>query len=128
MRRSVRAAAILTNSYVNGTVIGPVGNSTAFDPQEQNQLIIYVTLTLGSLTSASIRVEFSDDGTTYYRETEETIASGTATTTVLVHTMAATDNFRFAIPIQDKNIRISAIGTGTVTSSSMAIEVTLGNR
>lgn len=117
----VRAAAILTTSYVAGTVIGPS------DPivNQYTQLIIYADFTIGSLTDAQIKVEFSNDGTTYYQETFSSVSAGTDTNTVGVHKLTATGKYRIAVPIADRYIKISAIGTGTTTSSSLAIEAVL---
>jgi len=47
--KSVRSAAILTTSYVAGTVIK--------DVEKFNQLIIYIDFTKGSLTSLELKVE-----------------------------------------------------------------------
>jgi hypothetical protein len=118
VQKSVRAAAILTNSYVAGTVIDSA--------HEYNQLIVLVDFTKGSLTSGEIKVEFSPDGTTYYQETFQAVSTGTATETLGVHTIAADGKYRISIPIMDRYIKISANGTGTVTSSSMAITALLG--
>ena len=121
---TVRAAAILTGSYVAGTVINLA--ESAF-----NQLIINSSFTIGSLTSAEIKVEFSKDGTTYYQESvgDTTTTAGTDLVKVLEHSISATGNYRLAIPILpgETYIKISAKGTGTVTSSSLAINATLGN-
>lgn len=119
-REIVRAAAILTNSYVAGTVIK--------DIEHCNQLVLLFAYTKGSLTSLQYKIEFSDDGgATYYQEIMSVQSSGTSTDTVLEHTFTgATANFRVAIPIKDSYIRVSAIGTGTVTSSSLAIQAILG--
>ena len=116
--KNVRAAAILTNSYVAGTVIS--------DLEGLNQLTLYVAFTIGSLTSLEVKVEFSPDGTTFYQETFEALSAGTATDSLGEHTMAATGNYRIPIPIQCHSVRVSAKGTGTVTASSCTIDATVG--
>ena len=115
----IRASAVLTTSYVAATVIS---NAEGF-----NQLVLYVDFTIGSLTTAEMKVEFSDDGTTYYDEISETITAGTATALPLVHAVGATGKKRYMIPIKDKYIKVSVKGTGTVTGSLMAIKAFLGN-
>ncbi len=120
---SVRSSAVLTNSYVAGTVIG--------DPNliyEKNQLVILVGFTIGSLTSGGIKVEFSPDGTTYYNEAYDDIATSTGVISerLITRTFSATGNYRIAIPIKDRYIKISAIGTGTVTNSLMSISAVVG--
>lgn len=118
----IRSAAILTTGYVAGTVL----NYSNSNPSKANQLIIYAKFTIGSLTDCQIKVEFSHDGTNYYQETFSSISSGTDTLSLGVHKMTATGNYRIAIPIKDNYIKISAIGTGTVTSSSLAIDAIIG--
>ena len=128
LKKSLRSSAVLTGSYVAATVLGPQGLGSNADPQENNQLILYVGFTIGSLTSAELKVEFSDDGTTYYQETESTISSGTTIDTPLVHKFNSSANRRIAIPISDKYIKVSVKGTGTVTSSLMTVDAILANR
>jgi hypothetical protein len=119
VKKAVRSAAILTNAYVAGTVIEQA--------HEYNQLIVLVDFTKGSLTSLEIKVEFSHDGTNYYQETFQAIANGTATESLGVHSMTASGLYRIPIQIMDRYIKISANGTGTVTSSSCTVDALLGN-
>lgn len=115
---SVRAAAILTGTYVAGTIIEGT--------HLENQLIINVTFVKGSLTSAQIKVEFSNDSSNYYQETVQNISGGTSTDSLLVHSIDTTGGYRIAVPIKDRFIKISAIGTGTATNSSMTIDAVVG--
>lgn len=114
---SVRADAILTNSYVAGTVIA--------DAQSFNQLFIHAYFTKGSLTDAQIKIEFSWDGTNYVQETFGAVSSGTETESAGVHLLGADGNYQIAVPIIARYIKISAIGTGTVTSSTLKIDAVL---
>jgi hypothetical protein len=116
--KAVRSAAILTTSYVAGTTIS--------DAHLQSQLVIYVDFTIGSLTSAEVKVEFSDDNSTFYQETFSSVGGGTSTLSEGEHTVTATGSYRIAIPIKDRYIKISAKGTGTVTDSSMTINASIG--
>src|SRR3990167_2352789 len=120
--KNIRSSAVLTGSYVAATVLGPEGLGTGIDPVENNQLVLYLAFTIGSLTSAEVKVEFSDDGTTYYQETASSISSGTSTDSTLTHTYTATGNYRLPIPLVDRYIKVSVKGTGTVTNSLMAID------
>ncbi len=123
--RSIRASAVLTTSYVAGTVIGPTSDANDSVPS-YNQMVLYVSFTIGSLTNGKIKVEFSHDGTTYYQETYSNVSAGVSTESLGDHTMAGTGNYRIPVPIKDNYVRISAIGTGTVTNSLMAILAVLG--
>ena len=114
----VRASAILTGSYVAGTVIA--------NTELRNQLIVYIDFTKGSLTSLEVKIEFSADGTDYYQETALSVSGGTSTGSILEHTMTATGKYRIAIPIKDASIKVSVKGTGTVTSSLVAVRASIG--
>lgn len=129
LKKSLRSSAVLTDSYTDAAyVLGPQGKGPMGDPVENNQILLYVAFTKGDLTSAELKVEFSDDGTTYYQETESTIANGTSTDTPLVHSFTSSGNRRLAIPIGDRYVKVSVKGTGTVTNSLMAVDIILANR
>ena len=119
---NVRASAVLTTSYVAGNII----SYKNANPSKANQLIIYADFTIGSLTDAQLKVEFSHDGTAYYQESFSSISSTTDTLSLGVHKMAGTGKFRIAIPIKDNYIKISAIGTGTVTNSLLTLDAIIG--
>src|SRR3990167_2629180 len=112
-KTALRDSAVLTNSYVAATVLGPKGVSVQADPVMNNQLLLYIDFTLGSLTTASVKVEFSDDGVTYSQETGSSLVSGVSTETLESHLLSATGKYRLAIPIADRYIKVSAVGTGT---------------
>lgn len=118
--QTIRDAAILTGSYVAAT--------TLEDVHAYNQLILYVDFTIGSLTTAEIKVEFSADNTNFYHEAVEgSPSSGVAGVDPYVRQLSATGAFRLAIPIKDRYVKVSAKGTGTATSSSMTIKAVTGN-
>lgn len=122
---TVRPAAILTNSYVAGTVLG---TDTTANLEYNSTLILDVDFTLGSLTTGEIIVEFSNDGTTYYQETIDAVntSTGIITEKPAIRTFGATGKYRMTIPVMDKFIKISAHGTGTVAGSSMSIVAAVG--
>lgn len=120
---NIRSAAILTGSYVAGTVLGPTNGN----PSQYNQLTLLVNFTIGSLTTAELIIEFSHDGTTYYNETVSTVTGSQSVDTELNHQFNATGQYRIQVPINDNYIKVSVKGTGTATSSSMTIDAILGN-
>ena len=118
VNKSVRAAAILTSSYVAGTVIE--------NAQKFNQLVLNLAFTVGSLTDAQIKVEASVDGTNYYQVQEEVNTAGVITFVPLIYKLTATSSVvTKPVSINAKYIKISAIGTGTATSSSLAVNAIL---
>lgn len=138
----IRDALILTTSYVAGRIIGQVPSDLASNPPDvaylsgpvglRNQLILYVDFTIGSLTTAEIKVEFNNDPTDangWYQETldDPAASTGIVTERALVRTLSATGKYRIPIKINDQYIRISIKGTGTPTSSSAKINAIIGN-
>ena len=120
--KPIRSSTVLTGSYVAGTVLG----LEELHGGLHNQIVLYVDFTIGSLTSAQIKVEFSDDNSDYYQETFAAISGGTETDTLGEHTIAATGKYRLAIPIKDNYIKVSVKGTGTMTSSLMKVSAVVG--
>ena len=123
--KNVRSAGILTGSYVAGTIMGPT-DTDGDNPANMNQMEVYVQLTLGSLTSADVKIEFSHDQTYWVQETFDSIAAGVDTESLGLHRMSTTGNYRLSVPIKDKYIKISALGNGNVSGSSMTIDATVG--
>jgi len=117
---SVRAAAILTLSYVAGTILENV--------QEYDQIIIEPTITIGNATDIRIIVEFSMDGTNYARELGSAYSAGATTTIANEYILpAASGRYRIAIPIKDRFIKISVKGTVDITGTSATIQAALGS-
>ena len=116
--QTVRSDAILTTGYVAGTVIDTQGR--------YNQANFYFDYTKGSLTSLEWKVEFSPDNSAFYQEIFESISGGTATETLGEHTTTSDGDFKYALAIKDRYVRLSFKGTGTVTGSSLGVDVVLG--
>lgn len=114
----IRSAAILTNSYVAGTVLENVHGL--------NQIVLLASFTKGNLTTLELKFEFSTDNTTWYQETFQAVSGATATETLGEHQTSATGNLRILVPIKDRYVRVSAKGTGDVTNSSLLLTVISG--
>lgn len=123
---NVRSAAILTTAYVAGNVIGNTTDFSQGGVHLKNQLELYIDFTVGSLTDVLIKIEFSNDGTTYFQEASSSISSGLDTVSPLEHKFTATGKYRLALPIKDRFIKVSAKGEGSVTNSSLAITAVIG--
>jgi len=122
---------VLTNSYVAGNVIGQTSSGVYKIPDLQSfsSMKVIADFTIGSLTDCDIKVEFSNDGTTYWQETF-TAVSGDESTASLGHTTIDGDGvYGFDIErLTAAFVKISAVGNGTVTGSSLAIDVILSDR
>lgn len=115
--KNVRAATILTNGYVAGTVIS--------DCHLYNELTLIIDFMIGSLTDAQVKIEFSEDGVIYARETFGSVSAGVKTLSTGVLKLAATGIFLYQIPVSTEFIKVSAIGTDTVTNSLLKIDAVL---
>lgn len=114
---ALRAAAILTNAFVD---------SSSIATDNENQLVLLVDATLGSLASIEIRVEFSDDDATWYQETFGLISGTTDSLNLGEHAITVDGLYRIPIPLMDNFVRVGAQGTGTVTGSSLTIDGVIG--
>jgi len=123
----VRASAILTGDYVAGNIIGPASSGVyKLDCQGFNQLKVIFDLTIGSLDSVNIKIEFSEDGTTYSQYTGKDYSAGKETLALATQELPkATGKYESLIPITTRFIKISAQGVGTVTNSLLAIDAVL---
>lgn len=118
--KSVRSASIVgTSTMVAGTVL----DNSKF----QDELIILANFTKGSLTSCQIQVETSPDNTTFYQEVGTAYSGGTTTCVANVYSISASGKYRLPpIKIKDRYIKISALGVGNGTGSSLTIDAILG--
>ena len=118
-KHTVRASAVLTTSYVAGTV---------FSMDRQNYLGILVDFTKGSLTSLEVKIESSiDGGANYGQQATEATSGGTITTSLGERTFTATGKYWIIVnPLLADTIKISVKGTGTVTSSLCAVSAVTG--
>ena len=111
----VRASAIVTGSYVAGTVVG--------DISEYNSVGLEITVTMGLLDSVQVKIEESQDGTNYFQQASESASSGTISSSLAARSFTASGSYAILInPVRAKFIKVSTKGTGTATSSLVAIK------
>lgn len=122
----VRSAAILTGAYVAGTTLSGTSNNEDKNLAGMNQLMVLIDFTIGSLTDGRVKIEFSADGTNFYQEVFQSIAADVDTMSLGYHKMTASGSYRLPVEIKDRFIKISAIGTGDTTGSSMTINAAIG--
>lgn len=100
----------VNGAYQAGVLLGPDELV-----EEKNQLQLYVHVALAGGTGF-LKVEFSDDNITYYQETSSYIAAppGAATSIdrFIEHEFDTSGNYRIAIPIKDRYIKVSIKVTG----------------
>lgn len=115
---TIRSAAVLTTSYVAGTVLNLEGC---------NQFQLLVAFTKGSSDGARIKAEYSDDGATYYQETYFSISGSDAIHAPVYHKLEATGDVVISLPVMAKWAKVSAVAITSGTSTSMKITSIKGN-
>jgi len=127
LSKEIRAAAILTSSFVAATVF--TVDTDNYYSGRKNQMLLEADFTIGSLNWGEIKVEISTDaGTTYSQET--TLGSpslGYTVATLNLNKLTATGVYQFPIPFVGNKIKISAKGDGTATNSSLALRLTVAS-
>lgn len=121
--RPVRASSLPTTSYVAGTVIKGV--------ELRNKLALLVTIDKQSATSFELIVEFSHTGEsgTWFQQTSESVSAGTSTVSKKVYQFS-TDGKHYIPPFDflAAFIQISVKGTGTLTSTTVAVDAIIGRQ
>lgn len=126
---TVRAGAIPTSSYVL---------TSAVTALMSNQLVFNIDVTLGAATNIKVKALFSNDGNTsntlqWFTEGFVNNGSGTTVTSEWqapvyerVYTFVASGRYAVAVPIKAKWFCAAVQGTGTLTSSTVAIMANVG--
>ena len=121
---TLRAAAILTNGAVASSVL---------DCRNANQVTVAVNFTLGSLTNMLIKVQLSNDKTNWYDYEIDDVTNAVVASTALniparslQRLFDGSCSLAFQVPVKAAYLRLSVLGTGTVTSSSCDITAFLG--
>ena len=117
--KTIRSATILTNSYVEWTVLWLDDNNTA---QVLNQSVLFLDITLWSLTSVELKIEYSDDWINYYQQTFIDISWWTATASLWEYTFTTDWSYEISNPFKAKYLKASVKGTWTVTWSACWIK------
>ena len=117
----IRAAAILTTSYVTAVTWGEKAIDQARN-MESSHLLLDIDFTKGSLTKLEIKVEYSNDGVNWFNGTTSSAVAGVVTVSDAVFTYTASTVSSLAVTlIKHPFVRVSAQGATTLTSSSLAI-------
>jgi hypothetical protein len=117
-----------TKTLLNGTTLTAsyVASSELFYVQDYTETTHYIDYTPGTNgNSLQYKIEFSNDGSTWYNEPNEAVSGSTATVTVKDRTYTSTSGSAqrvpvISMPVSDKFLRVlvketAAGGFGTVT-------------
>ena len=111
----LRAPAILTTSYVTSAVTENKG---------YDQLVLEIDFTIGSLTTAEVKVEYYVDGK-WRQFTTKSVSAGVETMSLAYQQYGAGGVYGWRDDLYATFFRVSAKGTGTVTGSSIGINAYL---
>ena len=119
--------------YINKVVREEAVIGDAYDPtyiidnvRIYSQMVVNVELLIGALTNAQLRIEFSPDGTTWFRETAASIDGLISLVEPIVFRFERSANFAIPVPICTNYVRLAVAGNGDATGSLLAINVDLG--
>ena len=111
---TVRAVSTLSAAYVAGTI---------FSIDRKNNVGIEVIYTKGDETSASLKVEVSNDGgTTWIQQDAQSTSGGTVSESLAVHQFTATGNYALVVnPVIAQLMKISVLATGGTPTGTMGV-------
>lgn len=103
--QTTRAATLPTTSYVP---------STAIDVGDYAQVTLLVDYYKATSTSMQLQVEWSNGGSTWQRETSESVVAGTVTVVDATWSRAAAGGWIIRLPVAARYLRTRVKATGTV--------------
>ena len=115
---TIRAAAALTTSFVASTV---------YQIDAGNQLEINGWFTVGSSSGCHIKIEFSENKTTWVQESYTTIINGIVTHTPFVRRILTTGDVKMSIPVLSTWYRVSVKAMTSGTNTSLTLVAVQGN-
>ena len=116
---SVREAAALTTSYVV---------SDSFNIQGANQLQLLVSFTKGDSNGCTLKIEFSEDETNWYQESECSVyETGDITHKPALRRIESSSDIVISIPVSTSFFRVSAAAFTSGTGTSLSIVATIAN-
>ena len=115
----VREAAELTTSYVT---------SERYNIQGANQLQLLVSFTEGDSAGCRLKIEFSEDETDWYQESEYSVCgTGDVKHSPAYRQIESSSNIVISVPISASFFRISSAAIESGTGTSLSIVATMAN-
>lgn len=117
---TVREAAALTTSYVS---------SDSFNIQGANQLQLLVSFTKGDSAGCRLKIEFSEDESTWYQESmvSEFPSVNDVKHTPITRKIEDSANLLISVPISASFFLINAKAITSGTGTSLSISATIAN-
>jgi len=114
----IRASAVLTTGYV-------AANSISLENVDQLQL--WIDFTVGSSSGCRIKIEYSDDDTTFYQESYYIRSGNDFQHTLVARSLLATAKLVISLPVVAKYLKVSAQAISDGTGTLLAIKAARAN-
>lgn len=105
-----------TDGGISGTLLLGAVSGTFLDDE----------VLTGNVSGVAVANGTQADNSDWYQETASSVSGATSTETAIEHALTATAKYRIAAPMNDRHIKISAKGTGTLTGSLIQIDALVG--
>jgi len=109
---TIRASAALTTNYVASSI---------YVIDDSNQLNLGVAFTVGNSTGVVIKIEFSEDKTTWFQESYVTVADSLITHTPCTRKLTTTGSAIISIPVLATFYKVSSKALTSGTSTVLSI-------
>lgn len=115
---TLRAAAILTTSYVAATVLDITGIG---------QVQLLCNFTKGGSDGCRLKIEFSNDGTNYWQESRMQWDGTDYVHTVMTRKIDATAALVISLPVSALYMKVSAAAITAATTTSLTLTASTDN-
>ena len=115
---TVREEAILTTSYVA---------SAGIYVKNADQLQLWVSFTKGSSDGCRLKIEYSEDDSTYFQETRYSLVANDFEHSVVARTILEAGNFIISLPIAANYVKISSHAISSGSGTLLAITAIRAN-
>jgi hypothetical protein len=118
--KTLRESAVLTTSFVDSEIMNIQG---------ANQVQLLVCFTKGNSTGCRLKVEFSEDQSTWYQEsmTSEFPSANDVEHTLVARKISDTGNYAISIPVSASYLRASVQAVDSGDNTLLSVEATAAN-
>ncbi len=115
---TIREALILTTGYVA---------SDSIIIKNADQLQLWVAFTKGSSNGVRLKIEYSDDDSTFFQESRYSLVGTEFQHVAVIRTIIASANLVISLPVAAKYVKVSAQAISSGTSTLLAIKAAKAN-
>jgi hypothetical protein len=118
--KTLRESAVLTTSFVDSEIMNIQG---------ANQVQLLVSFTKGDSTGCRMKLEFSEDRSTWYQEsmTDESPSANDVEHTLIARKISDTGNYAISIPVSASYLRVSVQAIDSGDNTLLSVKATAAN-